>query len=89
MASRRNLKKTVNYIITDLYSECLFQELLRPEVKQELVDDILEDIFKIRIEFVSRISHTEPGNVKGYYKNFKENFSKEVTKVIAKISALN
>lgn len=88
MASRRKLKKTVNYLIADLYSECLFQELLRPEVKQEMVDDILEDIFKIRLEFVSRISYTEPGNVKGFYKKFKDDFSKEVTNVIAKISSL-
>ncbi len=89
MASRRKLKKTVNYIISDLYSECLFQELLKPELSQDKIDPILEDIYKVRLEFVSRISHTEPGNVKGFYKKFKEDFSKAVSEIIASIGALN
>lgn len=88
MASRRNLKKNVNKIVADLYGECFFQELLKPNVKAENIDAVLEDIYKLKMEFISRISHTEPGNVKGFYKKFKEDFSKGATEIIAKIGSL-
>lgn len=89
MASRRKLKKNVNYIISDLYRECMFQTLLKPEIKEESIDEIVGEVFDIKVEFVSRISHTEPGNVKGFYKKFKEDFSKAVSDLIAKLSSLN
>ena len=30
--------------------------------------ELMAEILKMQDEFISRISHTEPGNVKGFYK---------------------
>ena len=66
MASRKVLKKNVNYIAGELFTECLVNSLYVP----------------------SRISHTEPGNVKGYYKKFRSDFNAKVDEIIEAIGNL-
>ena len=46
------------------------------------------EILKTQDEFVSRISHTEPGNVKGYYKKFRSDFNAKVEEIIDALSKL-
>ena len=89
MASRRKLKKNVNAIIDELVTECLIQELLNPEVDKQKLNDLIERIYNTKLDFVSRISHTEPGNVKGYYRKFREDFSSEVSDIIAELTTLS
>ena len=77
MAKRRELKKNVNYIAGELFSECLINSKFIPgtDKKQD--------------EFISRISHTEPGNVKGFYKKFRSDFNAKVNEIIDAIAKLN
>ena len=42
-----------------------------------------------KTDFVSRISHTEPGNVKGFYKKFHVDFNAKVNEIIDAIAKLN
>lgn len=69
MASRRELKKQVNYIASELFMECLVNSLYVPGTDKQKADQLMSDILNMQDEFLSRISHTEPGNVKGFYKN--------------------
>lgn len=89
MASRRKLKKNVNGIIDELVTECIIQELINPQIDKQKLNEIFEQLFNIKIEYVSRISYTEPGNAKNYYRNFREKFSGEISDVIAKLSNLS
>lgn len=89
MAKRRILKKNVNYIIGELFTECTVVSHLFPEVDAKKVDDVLIHILDVQNDFVSRISHTEPGNVKGFYKAFRNDFRTEVDKIIEEIKALH
>ncbi len=70
MASRKQLKKDINYIIGDLFTDCLIQNLYVPGTDKEKAVEVMSRILKVQQEYVSRISHTEPGNVKNFYKNF-------------------
>ena len=65
MASRKALKKSVNYIAGELFTECLVNKLYVPGTNPEKADALMADILTMQDEFLSRISHTEPGNVKG------------------------
>lgn len=88
MASRRELKKNVNYITGELFAECLVNS--RSEnVDKEKVDQILTQILVMQDEFVSRISHTEPGNVQAFYKKFRSDFNKKVDEIIDAITKLS
>ena len=49
----------------------------------------MAQILKMQDEFVSRISHTEPGNVKGFYKKFRTDFNSKVNEIIDAIEKLN
>ena len=65
MAKRRTLKKNINYICSELFAECVALTHYKVDIKQEDVDNVMTRILLMHDEFVSRISHTEPGNVKG------------------------
>jgi hypothetical protein len=88
MASRKELKKNVNYIAGELFVECLVRRIAEPADKKE-TDRILTRILILQNEFISRISHTEPGNVKGFYKKFRSDFDAKVNEIIDAITALN
>ena len=88
MASRRELKKNVNYIAGELFTECLVNSLYVPRTDQAKVSELMGKVLEMQDEFISRISHTEPGNVKGFYKKFHEDFDKAVGEIIDGISNL-
>ncbi|MCD8166430.1 MAG: hypothetical protein LUE93_10100 [Bacteroides sp.] len=89
MASRKQLKKDINYIIGDLFTDCLIQNLYVPGTDKEKAVEVMSRILKVRQEYVSRISHTEPGNVKNFYKKLREDFTREVGEIINEIANLN
>ena len=92
MASRKALKKNVNYIAGELFAECLMNSLYVPGTDKkkadELMGELMGEILKMQDEFISRISHTEPGNVKGYYKKFRSDFNAKVDSIIEAIGKL-
>lgn len=88
MANRRDLKKNINYICSELFAECVAIMHYNLNVKQEDVDNVMARILWVQDEFISRISHTEPGNVKGFYKKLKADFNAQVEEIINSISQL-
>lgn len=89
MASRRNLKKHVNYIAGELFTECLVNSLYVPGTDKAKADQLMGQILEMQHEFISRISHTQPGNVKMFYKKFRADFNAQVSTIIDNIIALN
>ena len=69
MASRRQLKKQISYIAGDLFLASLVEG-----VNRATVVDAIHNILGL----IPRISHTQPGNVKGYYKKLREDLNKEI-----------
>lgn len=89
MASRRKLKKNVNYIAGELFTECLINSNFVPGTDKVKADELMTEILQMQDEFLSRLSHTEPGNVKGFYKKFYIDFNAKVNEVIDAIAKLN
>lgn len=89
MAKRRDLKKNVNYIASELFAECAVQRLLFPNIDKIELDKLMTEVLAMHTEFISRISHTTPGNVKGFYKKFHSDFSNKVNEIIDGIEKLN
>ena len=69
MASRRQLKKQISYIASDLFLASLVEG-----VNREAVVGAIHNILGL----IPRISHTQLGNVKGYYKKLREDLNKEI-----------
>ena len=66
-------KKKITNIASDLFLVSLMEG-----VNREVVCNSVHNVIKLII----RISHTEPGNVKGFYKKLNEDLNKEI-KVVA------
>ncbi len=89
MAKRRILKKNINGICGELFLGCAFLAGQNgSEDKNNKVQAILGDILKLRNDIISRISHTEPGNVKLFYKKLREDFNKRTDEIIDNIATL-
>lgn len=88
MANRKDLKKAINYIAGELFTECIICSLNLSEEGKQKADKVMTDILNMQNEFISRISHTEPGNVKGFYKKLREDFSTQVDGIVTAISQL-
>ena len=88
MANKRDLKRTINYITSELFAETVAASLYNG-TQQADVDGILSSIVMVNEDFIKRVSHPEPGIKPGdYYKSLKADFSKQVCEIIDQISNL-
>lgn len=88
MTSRKKLKKAVKNALDDLSVEAIYKGLSNRNANRNQMDDILVELINIRKDYVSRISHVEPGSVKAFYKNYRESFTNHINEMIDKIEKL-
>lgn len=88
MAKKRDLKRTINYVCSDLFAEGVATGLYNGDKANEnTLHDILSTIIVTRNDFVKRISHPEPGmKPKAYYKHLIDDFNARINEVIDNIS---
>ncbi len=86
MANKRHLKKNISCIADMLIDNCIIlHQSLSEEYSQEVFRH-LEHIIDTRDEHLRRISHPEPGNIRGSYNKIKESYSKETGNIINDLS---
>lgn len=86
MANKRNLKKNINYICGELFSECAAMALYGDKHGDD-IKALLTSIIIIRNDYISRISHVEPGlSPRAYFKDIKAKFNAQVGELIDNIS---
>ena len=89
MANKRNLKRTINYICCDLFAEAVAASLYGEKPNKDNIDALLSSILIIHNDFLSRVSHPEPGmDKKVYYKAIIEDFNKQASEIIDQIQNL-
>ena len=59
MASRKELKKNINYIAGELFTECLVNSLYVPRTDKQKADELMAEILKMQDEFISRITPSQ------------------------------
>ena len=86
MASRRDLKKHVNYISEVTIGMCFIEGMNADAGRREVIAELVEKAMNLRADIISRISHTEPGNVKGFYKKLKSDFNTQIEEIFNKLN---
>ncbi|MBR1409897.1 MAG: hypothetical protein IJ580_02195 [Prevotella sp.] len=87
MMNKRTLKKTINAICDEMFANAVAISLYGNNRNAENDEVLIESIIKMRENFVSRISHPEPGMKKQeYYKNVREEFIKQAQEIADQIS---
>ncbi len=92
MANKRNLKKELNFITSELYSECLFIKFYEKNIDLEKADALLNKIVNTQEDFASRINHTDgkdnPKLVKKYYESLIADLDKTIGEIIDEVEQL-
>ena len=84
--NKRELKKMINYICSDLFSECVAASLFTSKKGKENVDAILTSILMMHSNYIARISHPEPGMpAKKYFRDLVDHFNREAGDIIDQI----
>ena len=87
MANKRSLKHAINGISEELFAECIAAALYGSGSQKENSDALLFTILKMQRNFISRISHPEPGiTAKAYFKDLREKFTAQVGEVVDQIN---
>ena len=77
MSIRRDLKKNIYYIADELLLAALVEG-----VNREVIFEAVCNVY----DLIPRISHTQPGNVKGYYKKLYEDLDKQIQVVADEVN---
>ena len=87
MANKRELKKSINYVVGDLFQECIILKMIK-KADNAIADEVLADILNLQNEFLARANHPQPGNVKGYFRKLYIDFGDSVEAIIKKMQAM-
>ena len=89
MASKRDLKRRINYICSELFAECVAASLYGAREYKDTAEATLTSLLFMHRNYVRRISHSEPGmSKKAYYKDLISKFNTETSEIIDQIAGL-
>ena len=86
MTSRRDLKKALKLAFDLGIDLCCAAVIYAPEKEKE-VFVLIDRIYDLRFDIISRISHTEPGNVKAFYKKLNHDFRTGLNGILEELNA--
>lgn len=85
--NKRSLKKAINAVSDQLFANAVAVSLYGNDRNAENDEVLINSIISLREDFVSRISHPEPGMKKqAYYKDLQEKFIKQAQELADQIS---
>ena len=89
MAKKRELKRSIDYVCSDLFAEAVAASLYGKKINQENLDALLRVILSVHNDFIRRISHPEPGlPAKAYHKVIINDFNTQVNEIVDHIQNL-
>ena len=88
MASIRVIKKDVDFLISEVISDCWMFVYLNPGKKYDEAVEIISEAVDLRNSIYEKINRPDKTNVKKYFKSVNEELLKSVDALFLKISAL-
>jgi hypothetical protein len=93
MASIRDLKKDIDYLIYEVIADCLSYSELHPEVQTEELSAIISDAVDFRNDLIARVNNPDgkdnPKIVKAFYKSVSKDLLEGVDKLFSRLSDLS
>lgn len=87
MTNKRTLKKSITQICEAMFTECVATSFSAQKSSQENIEALLFSIVRMQDDFLSRISHPEPGMpAKQYFKVLREKFAAQASELIDQIN---
>jgi hypothetical protein len=92
MASRRNLKKTIQFVSSELITDVYFRCLMSNKIEEDEVDKIVMEIAENSREYILRANRPtgkdNPQLVKAYFRKLYADWQKTMEKIVGEIEKL-
>jgi len=92
MASRRKLKKTIQFVSSELITDIYFRCLVSKDINTEKVDNVTVEVMELNREFILRVNRPDgkenPKLVKAYFRKLFADWQVAMAKVIKEIESL-
>lgn len=92
MASRRKLKKTIQFVCTELITDIYFRLLINPKAQEQAAENLVLEVSAMAKEFSLRASRptgsSNPALVKSYYRSLFGAWNQQISKVVSEIEKL-
>ena len=93
MASVRDLKKDIDYLLFEVISDCFAFSEVHPGTKTEEVAKIINDAVDLRNDLIARVNNPDgkdnPKIVKAYYKTVNKDLLEGIDKLFTRLSDLS
>jgi hypothetical protein len=93
MASVRELKKDIDYLIFEVISDCFVYSNIHPENKSDDLSALIADAVEFRNDLIARVNNPDgkdnPKIVKAYYKSIQKDLLTGVDKLFERLSAIS
>lgn len=92
MASIRNLKKDIDFLVFEVISDCFTVMSVQPLDKSDELAEVVADAVKFRNELFSRVKHSggknNPELTKAYYKKIKLDLLEGIDALFERLSKI-
>ncbi len=93
MASVRELKKDIDYLIFEVISDCFVYSNVHPENKSDELTELISDAVEFRNDLIARVNNPDgkdnPKIVKAYYKSVEKDLITGVDKLFERLSTIS
>lgn len=86
MASKRTLKREIKQTCMDIFAECVAASLYGSLTEKASAEALMHTLIRIEEDFISRMSHQEPGlPAKAYFNDLISKFNEQISEIIDQI----
>jgi hypothetical protein len=93
MASVRELKKDIDYLVFEVISDCFVYSNIHPDNKSDELSTLISDAVEFRNDLIARVNNPDgkdnPKIIKAYYKTVGKDLITGVDKLFERLSALS
>lgn len=93
MASIRELKKDIDFLVFEVISDCFAYSSIHPDNKSDELSAIISDAVNFRNDLIARVNNPDgkdnPKILKAYYKTLEKDLLTGVDKLFDRLSALS
>jgi len=88
MASVRNLKKDINYILSDIIEECYICQLTKDEKASKKADEIIDEAIASFDVMIAKLNEKNVENKKKHFQNINKELELKANELLEKIQKL-
>ena len=93
MASIRELKKDIDYLIYEVISDCFVYSNIHPDNKTDELSALISEAVEFRNDLIARVNNPDgkdnPKIVKAYYKSVQKDLLTKVDNFFERLSAIS